>query len=105
MAFFERPARAKKNEPRRVSERRRKTPGRFEFRPRTVRLDRATHPPTDRRSVCVVSPLPAPVTTDTASFAVVLFLFAFALRTRGELGALTIRTRFDDDEHNRNHDR
>ena len=44
-------------------------------------------------------------TISTASFAVVLFLFAFALRTRGELGALTIRTTLGDDEHDRDRDR
>ena len=44
-------------------------------------------------------------TIDTASFAAVLFLFAFALRTRGERDALTIRTRLGDDEHDRDRDR
>ena len=52
----------------------------------------------------VLYPLFPRFTTDTASFAVVLFLFAFALRTRGELGALTIRTRLGDDEHDRDQD-
>ena len=44
-------------------------------------------------------------TIDTASFAAVLFLFAFALRTRGERDALTIHTRLGDDEHDRDRDR
>ena len=42
---------------------------------------------------------------DTASFATVLFLSAFALRTRGKLGALAIRTRLGDNEHERDGDR
>ena len=77
-----------------MSERRRKTPGRFELRPRTVRLDRATPIFRPASAPYVLYPLFPRSTTDTAPFAVVLFLFAFALRTRGELGALTIRTRF-----------
>ena len=44
-------------------------------------------------------------TIDTASFAAVLFLFAFALRTRGGRDALTIHTRLGDDEHDRDRDR
>ena len=44
-------------------------------------------------------------TIDTALFTAVLLLFAFALRTRGELGALTIRTRLGDGAHDRDRDR
>ena len=42
-------------------------------------------------------------TIDMASFAAVLFLFALALRTRGERDALTIRTstRLGNDENDR----
>ena len=88
-----------------MSERRRKTPRRREPRQHTTRPDRSTHPPTEQRSF-VWYPLFPRFTIDTASFAAVLFLFAFALRTRGERDVHTIRTRLlGDDEHDRDRDR
>ena len=104
VAFSERPVRRPKNKTCPVSERRRLTPRRREPRPQTTRPEQLTHPLAEQRCMCAVSPLPA-LTINRLRSLLCSFLFAFELRTRGELGALAMCTRPGYDEHDRDRDR
>ena len=56
-------------------------------------------------AACVRYPLSPRFTINRLRSLLCSFLFAFELRTRGELGALAMRTRPGYDEHDRDRDR